>query len=242
VHIEVQTFDRSWVKSSILDSDSDALDARCWDRNLLSKKGYNLTRASGPKFLKLDPGIPLRFEDDCYNFATTLPSKPLKSQEPWLPEETTFHTYWRADLLPFDERQELLLKSILVTQDQKKTKVIMWTNDLFTLSSSSRLKHFLRNNPRLSLKQVNLTELSLTTPLESMDLLSWKDPKGYLDSDLGRLLMLYKYGGVWIDMDSLMTRDIRPLLETEWITQWDCYGKSALSLPQLFRLTDHSTK
>jgi mannosyltransferase OCH1-like enzyme len=38
--------------------------------------------------------------------------------------------------------------------------------------------------------------------------------------------LLWAYGGVWIDMDSLLTRDLEPLLEHEFVTQWDCYGKS----------------
>jgi len=33
------------------------------------------------------------------------------------------------------------------------------------------------------------------------------------------------YGGVWVDMDSLMTRDLEPLFEHEFVTQWDCYDK-----------------
>ena len=29
-----------------------------------------------------------------------------------------------------------------------------------------------------------------------------------------QLLVLWRYGGVWVDMDSLLTRDLTPLLET----------------------------
>jgi hypothetical protein len=29
-----------------------------------------------------------------------------------------------------------------------------------------------------------------------------------------------------VDMDTLLTRDLTPLLEHEFVTQWDCYGTS----------------
>lgn len=51
------------------------------------------------------------------------------------------------------------------------------------------------------------------------------DSKAWLDGDLIRLLLLWNFGGVWVDMDFLLTRDLEPLLEHEFVTQWDCYGE-----------------
>ena len=35
-----------------------------------------------------------------------------------------------------------------------------------------------------------------------------------------RLLVLHKYGGVWVDMDVVFLRDFKPLLDQEWMYMW----------------------
>jgi len=52
-----------------------------------------------------------------------------------------------------------------------------------------------------------------------------KDNLAWVDGDLVRLLVTWAVGGVWVDMDTLLTRDLIPLLEHEFVTQWDCYDK-----------------
>ncbi|KAI8972751.1 hypothetical protein BDB01DRAFT_809142 [Pilobolus umbonatus] len=37
------------------------------------------------------------------------------------------------------------------------------------------------------------------------------------------MLVLYHYGGVWFDMNTLFVRDLSPLLEHEWMAQGDCF-------------------
>ena len=59
--------------------------------------------------------------------------------------------------------------------------------------------------------------------MEGSPHLSFKDNSGYLDGDLIRLLAIYRYGGMWFDMDSLFVRDMAPLMEHEWLSQWDCF-------------------
>jgi hypothetical protein len=49
-----------------------------------------------------------------------------------------------------------------------------------------------------------------------------EDEKAYLDGDLFRLLILYKYGGLYLDMDTLLVNDLGPLLEHEFMFEWDC--------------------
>ncbi|KAJ3868974.1 glycosyltransferase family 32 protein, partial [Lentinula novae-zelandiae] len=67
------------------------------------------------------------------------------------------------------------------------------------------------------------------------------DSKAWLDGDLIRLLLLWNFGGVWVDMDFLLTRDLEPLLEHEFVTQWDCYDKKYTPLNgALMRFHIHS--
>ena len=40
--------------------------------------------------------------------------------------------------------------------------------------------------------------------------------------DLLRMLVLYRHGGVWFDLDTMFVRDLAPLFEHEWIAQGSC--------------------
>lgn len=51
------------------------------------------------------------------------------------------------------------------------------------------------------------------------------DERAWVDGDAVRLLVLWHFGGVWMDMDQILTRDLHPLTESEFVTQWDCEGE-----------------
>ena len=75
-------------------------------------------------------------------------------------------------------------------------------------------------------RTIGVDELAHGTPLEGSMRLKSSDKKAWVDGDLIRLLTIWAYGRekIWVDMDSLLTRDLKPLLEHEFVTQWDCYG------------------
>jgi hypothetical protein len=50
------------------------------------------------------------------------------------------------------------------------------------------------------------------------------DSNCYLEGDVFRLLVLHKYGGIYIDMDVLILRDLSPLNELEFLYQWGTSG------------------
>lgn len=105
------------------------------------------------------------------------------------------------------------------------------------------VRRWVRKYPdAFQLRIVDVESLAKGTALEGSDLLYAKDSKAWVDGDLVRLLVTWAYGGVWVDMDSLLTRDLSPLIEHEFVTQWDCYGSSCLCfLPYFFNLR-HSLK
>jgi len=159
---------------------------------------------------------------DCYDFAGTIHPSPssfaLSRDRP----RTNYHTYWRTDLAPFGERQEYTLKSFFATQNPH-SRLIMWSNG--DLSGNALLASYVARYPgAIELRVADVHELSKGTPLENSPLLSSSDKKAWLDGDLVRLLVIWRDGGVWVDMDTLLTRDLTPLLEHEFVTQWDCYG------------------
>jgi hypothetical protein len=152
-----------------------------------------------------------------------------------LPRETLIHLYWRNDLLPLGSRQTDLIESILFTQSRKHTKVIFWTNanNVEQVETLPILQPLLNqfgsgsDSDKFVIKRVEKQTLAKGTPMEDNKLLEIADQQAWVDGDLVRILVLYQFGGIWIDFDTVLTgkRDLRVLLEHEWVTQWDCYDK-----------------
>ncbi|KAA1078524.1 hypothetical protein PGTUg99_005974 [Puccinia graminis f. sp. tritici] len=253
-HIQIAFYSRNSI-DQLLPPDPPKLSKRCFSEQYLtnpfqpasssfpSSPAYNLSQGSlglQPKVLSLSPGFNLPHYDDCYRFASTIPSKPteamLRSHTIDGEQLTYYHLYWRSDLSPISERQIITLKSLLATQDfrtspnaiQPISQLILWTNpSTRSLENDPLLAPLLyRYRDRLSLRIIDLLSLSKHTPLHEHHLLnSIFDKKAWLDGDLVRVLVLWHYGGLWIDMDNLVLRDLRVLTEHEWVVQWDCYDK-----------------
>lgn len=222
-HFELSFYERAWVKSEL--EPIKPLKG-CFDPTHVSKL-YNLTESVyGKTRTEVHSGLAMKMGMDCYDFAGTI--KPSRSDWDGLAgdgERVNYHTYWRVDLAPFAEKQEWMLKSYFATQDIQRSKLIMWSNG--DLSGNQVLQMWLRRFPdAFELRIVDIKELSRGTELEDSPMLQLNDKKAWVDGDLIRLLLLWQYGGVWVDMDSLLTRDMSPLLEHEFVTQWDCYGMS----------------
>jgi hypothetical protein len=166
---------------------------------------------------------------DCYDFAG-LVKKRDSDDDTAVPDEerTTYHTYWRTDLVPFGPRQEYMLKSFLATQPIHRVRLILWSNGNL-VSGNAILQGYMRRFPEaFVVKEVDIKQLARGTALEGSDRLENRDEKAWVDGDLLRLLLLWNFGGVWVDMDSLLTRSLEPLLEHEFVTQWDCYSAYSL--------------
>lgn len=219
-HVELSFYDRTWIHREI---DPVAPLGGCFNN---VSPHYNISQyIYGPKRTEVQAGIPLRMGLDCYNFASTVQRDTSTPPSAYIPpaERTQFHTYWRVDLTPFGQRQEWMLRSFFATQDLDTSRLILWSNG--DLSHNPIIRHYLNRFPdSFTIKVVNIRSLARGTSLEKSEMLNIKDEKAWVDGDLIRLLLLWNYGGVWIDMDSLLTRDLEPLLEHEFVTQWDCYG------------------
>lgn len=220
-HVELAFYDRDWVHREL---EVVKPLAGCFNVDRVSNK-YNVSEnIYGPKRNEVQSGVQLRMGLDCYNMAGTIRSSPRTGPQD-IPndERVHFHTYWRSDLAPFGPRQEYMLKSFFATQNADTSRLILWSNG--ELGHNPILQSYMRKYPRaFALKIVDIPGLAVGTALDGSPLLKRKDAKAWVDGDLIRLLLLWNYGGVWVDMDSLLTRDLDPLLEHEFVTQWDCYG------------------
>ncbi|KAJ7442198.1 hypothetical protein B0H11DRAFT_2292174 [Mycena galericulata] len=119
-------------------------------------------------------------------------------------------------------------KSFFATQHIPTSRLVLWSNaPPPPPPAKDILSSYLRRFPEsFELHVVDVPALARGTALDGSPLLVSKDAKAWVDGDLVRLLLLlWTYGGVWVDMDSLLTRDLSPLLEHEFVTQWDCYDK-----------------
>lgn len=220
-HIELAFYNRKWVTEEV-----EALTplSGCFNPGRVSGM-YNLTESLyGRKSTEVQAGMSLRMGMDCYDFAGTLQTAPRVTD--FIPgdQRTQFHTYWRNDLAQFSTRQEWLLKSFFATQNLATSRLVLWSNG--DLSSNPLLRWYSQKYPHaFALAIVNIPMLARGTSLEGSERLRIKDERAWVDGDLIRLLLLWQHGGVWIDMDSLLTRSLEPLLEHEFVTQWDCYGQ-----------------
>ena len=226
-HIEIMFYARSWVRQEITPIEPLA---GCFSEERIRADGslYNITKARAPKQYEVHAGVQMRLGMDCYDFSGTIPSPDIASR-PSSPlpaaQRTNFHTYWRADLISFGERQEWMIKSFLATQDLMSSRLILWTNGL-SLANHPRVAGYLRKHPgAFEVRLVDVVSMAKGTQMEDSVRLKSSDSKAWVDGDLIRLLVIWVYGGVWVDMDSLLTRDLKPLLEHEFVSEWDCYSE-----------------
>jgi hypothetical protein len=135
-------------------------------------------------------------------------------------EAVNFHFYWRVPR-EFSRKQALPLKATLVTQRNMRVKVILWSN--VDLSSNEYLRPLL---PFIETRIWSLEDEISGTPLEHSNILNGQtdDDLCWLGGDLFRLLVLYKYGGVYMDMDTVPLRDFSPIVNHEFMYQWGSSG------------------
>ncbi|WWC88146.1 uncharacterized protein L201_003051 [Kwoniella dendrophila CBS 6074] len=228
IQVEFSVFNKKWIKSEI---DSISNLKGCFNN---PSSEYNITKHLSPKKNMLSPGISLKRGMSCYDFSSTIQTSNNQNLESMI-----YHTYWRSDLIQFNERQITTLLSFLATQPLEYSKLILWTNGKSALSENVHLKPFLQKwGEYIEIKQVDMSSLTKNTDLHDVLSPSSKDQntdtvfdaKGWVDGDAIRLLVLWHFGGIWLDMDQILTRDLHPLTDQEWVTQWDCYDKPYYAL------------
>ena len=231
-HIEISFYNRTWVHDTIIPVEPLA---GCFAEERVSPK-YNITeRIWGPKPGALMSGIDMRLGLDCYEFAGTLKGSSRTNNDRTTPssqERTLYHTYWRVDLAAFGPRQSYMLQSFFATQHLPSSHLTLWSNGP-GLTRNPSVRWYLDQFPdSFDVRTVDIPSLTNGTALSAMvqNMGTVEDAKAWVDGDLIRLLLLWNFGGVWVDMDSILIRDLDPLLGHEFVIQWDCYGAMLLLL------------
>ncbi|OBZ87753.1 hypothetical protein A0J61_04193 [Choanephora cucurbitarum] len=161
-------------------------------------------RFSQTRHVGIIPSVPVKEADVCFDYAKLIQSSNAS--------DTLFHTYWSSDITPdWTQNQLATLRSFLATQPST-TRLYVWT--------PTEDRQLAIDHPRIQLKSTSLLHFER------------QPPANHLPS-MVKLLSLYEYGGVWMDLDVLLVRDLSPLLYQEWLSQSSCHEKS-----QLIRTTD----
>jgi hypothetical protein len=153
------------------------------------------------------------------------------------PEPVTFHMYWRErsggvwpTVRPFGRKQALPIKAFLATQDLAACSLTLWSDS--DLSSNEWLKPLM---PLVTTRIYDVAEEVRGTPLESHPkVYRQRDARAYRDGDLFRILVLFKYGGIYADMDTVLLRSLGVFLDQEFLYQWDRFDD--MYAPALLRL------
>jgi len=151
---------------------------------------------------------------NCMRLAKSIPSSRFC-------EPVIFHMFWGK--LPVAEQAALAILSFLATQDLEYSVLWIWSPIGVDASSDPLFIPFTMSK-HIFFKSFDAVIEAKGTALEGSHLLnaatSSNDPRFYLFGDLVRLLVLAKHGGVYVDMDVLLLRNLGPLLGHEFAEQW----------------------
>lgn len=165
----------------------------------------------------IDPFINIDFEPLYYDLEAAMSFlRELPDGDP--PEDsasplTYVHMYWK-NVHPFGRKQILPIKSFLATQPSSM-RLCLWSDK--DLTTNELLKPWL---PYIDFKIYNPVLEGQGTILQGRQQLWRDDPLVYIGGDLFRALILHKYGGIYVDMDSVFIRPFTCLLGTEFMYKW----------------------
>jgi len=141
-----------------------------------------------------------------------------------------WHWYVRPDL-----REDLTISQLdmvaawMGSQDMERSTLVVWSPA--PAAPPPSLTAYSRLFPgRVRWRSLDLGTEAEPTPLRRSYLLQLLDAQAWADSDVARLVILYRYGGVWLDTDMMLTRSLTPLLGLQWATEFSCgHGQSGFN-------------
>jgi hypothetical protein len=141
-------------------------------------------------------------------------------------ERELCHFYWYGD---FSLKQTFAVMSFLATQDLDRTELWLWLDGESAYDGHEE-NPLLR--PLLPYVQVHRFDAKIAargTPAQRRPEL-YEDVTPTARSDFVRCVVLFKYGGIYIDMDMMLIRDLGGLPPDEFCYPWGTkqpYGNSA---------------
>jgi Glycosyltransferase sugar-binding region containing DXD motif len=180
--------------------------------------------------------LPVRFLDDerlywdaeyCLRFLRELEA-PDQGE---LPAGERFHFYWRG---PISTKQAFAIKSVLTTQ-RGHGEVCLWLDPEDGYPDRERNPILRSLADQISVRPFDAAEECRGTPLEGRtELLEHESPLER--ANLFRLVGLYNHGGVYLDLDTMLLRDlselqVQPFMTEDYTYRWSAhlpYGNNAV--------------
>jgi hypothetical protein len=155
--------------------------------------------------------------DRCLNYLRQLSPPPGRP----LPPPDRFHFYWYGN---FSAKQALAVKSWLATQDPR-SELWLWL-DADSGYAGHQDNRWLRPLlPYIQVRKYDPASAAEGTPLAGRADLQ-RPPKLALRADCFRFVTLYHYGGIYIDIDTMLLRDFGTLLacfDREFCYRWSAH-------------------
>jgi len=127
-------------------------------------------------------------------------------------EKVNFHLYTEAK----NEKELLAIKSFFATQDLGHCTLILWSD--YDIKNNENLIPY-KNH--IQFRILNPIEEYRATILENHTRhLVADDSLHYMKSGLLRFLMPHKMGGIWYDMDMVLLRNLKAMLDQEFAYMW----------------------
>ncbi|KAL1405175.1 hypothetical protein Q8F55_008800 [Vanrija albida] len=226
--IEAWSYRKSWIKAELA---SVRPLKGCWKPENISPE-YNMTKHMAGRKHMLATALGLKRGLACYDYASTIQQR---SDEPL--NDLIYHSYWRSDLIPWGDRQTANIIAWLATQPLDYSKLIIWSNGAEHLRANDQINTLIQDFPdNVEVRQADVLKMAEGTEILGMlkqimlEVGGLYDKRAWVDGDAVRLLALWHYGGLWLDMDMILTRDLHPLTESEFLIQWDCFDKPDLQM------------
>lgn len=127
---------------------------------------------------------------------------PLCNAEQEYEGDVIFHCYWQGML---NEKHLISIKSCYYFNvlNKQNRKIVLWIKDYFPSRVYREISKY------AEIKIFNLEEEIKGTFLQQANLYNSFNPVAY--SNFVRMVLLYKYGGCWFDLDVFFLKDFSPL-------------------------------
>jgi Glycosyltransferase sugar-binding region containing DXD motif len=138
------------------------------------------------------------------------------------PADEPYHLYWHG---PFTFKQAFSVKSLLATQ-RRRGEVCLWLDAENGYPGYERNEILRTLGSDVSVRPFDAEVECRGTPLEGRTDLQ-KHPSPLERANLLRLVILYKHGGVYLDLDTMLLRDLSDLFDQPFMNDDFCYRWSA---------------
>jgi len=132
------------------------------------------------------------------------------------------HTFWQGEI---DIKQIFCLKSFIGTQNMNTFEIWLWLDEnsyKLALRNTELLDFQKKCKNKIILKRWNVYFEIKNTPFEKITwYFKWERSLPYIADDF-RIISLYKYGGLYFDMDIMFCKDLSSLIiRNEFVYAWE---------------------